>query len=258
MSTATKVMILGSFHFMENQDINICSKKIQHEIEDLVDKISIFNPNKIIVEAPIELQHEVTDSFKNLPEDYFTNIEKMKSTILGYISIGENKYPINYCNEAIQIGYRLASKLKHSDVYGIDYYKCYDESEIFESAKSEISTWENDIENFWKCTSEDEKRIKSNGTITDLYRYMNGDWSLKQHSKLYLTLNQIGAGKDYKGADFLTRWYERNLKIFANLQKISEDTDRVLVIYGAGHLEILKMFIDQYEKMEFVDVLNYL
>lgn len=37
----------------------------------------------------------------------------------------------------------------------------------------------------------------------------------------------------------MEEWYARNLRIFTNLHRIVDPTDRVLVIFGAGHKEIL-------------------
>ena len=41
----------------------------------------------------------------------------------------------------------------------------------------------------------------------------------------------------------VANWYKRNLRIFANINRITEPgRDRVLVIIGAGHLKLLKEF----------------
>jgi hypothetical protein len=39
-------------------------------------------------------------------------------------------------------------------------------------------------------------------------------------------------GDVYGGADMVADWYKRNLRIFANLTRISEPGDRVFIIYG--------------------------
>ena len=35
-------------------------------------------------------------------------------------------------------------------------------------------------------------------------------------------------------------WYNRNLRIFANIHRIAEPGDRILVIIGAGHVPIIR------------------
>jgi len=41
----------------------------------------------------------------------------------------------------------------------------------------------------------------------------------------------------------VTNWYKRNLRIFANLSRITDfGNDRILLIIGSGHLKILRGF----------------
>ncbi|MYA98728.1 hypothetical protein F4X90_03455 [Candidatus Poribacteria bacterium] len=56
---------------------------------------------------------------------------------------------------------------------------------------------------------------------------------------------QIGVGDQYVGLDWLLRWYERNLKIFVNLTRITESADdRILLIIGAGHVFLVQQFLE--------------
>ncbi len=34
-------------------------------------------------------------------------------------------------------------------------------------------------------------------------------------------------------------WYHRNVRIFANVLRVTEPGDRLLMLYGAGHVPIL-------------------
>jgi hypothetical protein len=51
---------------------------------------------------------------------------------------------------------------------------------------------------------------------------------------------RVGEEGDYAGAGLLTDWYKRNIRIHTHLLNIIEPGDRVLVIYGYGHLRILR------------------
>jgi hypothetical protein len=67
---------------------------------------------------------------------------------------------------------------------------------------------------------------------------------LQQSHQSYLTMARVGEGKEYVGIDWVKGWYERNLKIFVNLTRIvTAPQDRILVIYGAGHIPLLSQFI---------------
>jgi hypothetical protein len=47
---------------------------------------------------------------------------------------------------------------------------------------------------------------------------------------------------DYLGADgFVSGWYNRNLRIYSNVVRLMRSPDeRVLVVFGAGHMPILR------------------
>jgi hypothetical protein len=57
----------------------------------------------------------------------------------------------------------------------------------------------------------------------------------------------------------VTAWYNRNLRIFANLQRITETPDeRLLLLIGGGHLPILRHCIVASPECELVEVADYL
>lgn len=51
---------------------------------------------------------------------------------------------------------------------------------------------------------------------------------------------------DYTGVDFETgRWFNRNLRIFRNIQWINtKSSDRILIIFGAGHMNVLNYLFE--------------
>ena len=65
----------------------------------------------------------------------------------------------------------------------------------------------------------------------------------------------------YYGADFTTGWwFNRNLRIFRNIQRINATPeDRILVIYGSGHMNLLNIFFEaspEYQLLKINDYLN--
>ena len=59
--------------------------------------------------------------------------------------------------------------------------------------------------------------------------------------------------------DVITAWYNRNLRIFANLQRITEPPgERLLVVYGAGHIPILRHCVEASPEYDLVEVADYL
>jgi len=65
---------------------------------------------------------------------------------------------------------------------------------------------------------------------------------------------------DFTGVDFETgRWYNRNLRIFRNIQRIPHNNDdRILLIIGSEHLNLLNLFFDISREFELVSPLQYL
>jgi pheromone shutdown protein TraB len=57
----------------------------------------------------------------------------------------------------------------------------------------------------------------------------------------------------------VANWYKRNLRIFANINRITEPgKDRILVIIGAGHLKLLKEFAGDAPYFDEVDAESFL
>ena len=70
---------------------------------------------------------------------------------------------------------------------------------------------------------------------------------------------KLGIGDELPGVDWVTVWYSRNLRIFANLQRITETPDeRILLIIGAGHLSILRHCVLASPEYDLVEVHDYL
>ena len=75
---------------------------------------------------------------------------------------------------------------------------------------------------------------------------------------MYMLFNSINAGTTYDGARLNAEWYERNLKIFANIQKLCETAERLLVVYGFGHMSILRHLVRSCDNMKLVEAAEYI
>lgn len=96
-------------------------------------------------------------------------------------------------------------------------------------------------------------------SIENIYRFFNNKETNEfQHSTSFLPFNEIGTGEDSVGVDFVASWYRRNLHIFANLKNISKEENRVLILYGAGNLKLLREFINDSLDLNYIEALDYL
>ena len=102
---------------------------------------------------------------------------------------------------------------------------------------------------------------KTQQTLTDTFLQMNTEERLlRRHGHYLVGAFEVGdpkgeANEQYPGADSTTGWYNRNLRIFANLQRLLEKKDeRILVIIGAGHVPILRHAVQASPQFELVEV----
>lgn len=45
--------------------------------------------------------------------------------------------------------------------------------------------------------------------------------------------------QNWLGPDWLSRWYQRNIRMASNILKLAENKDRILIIVGDNHKWIL-------------------
>jgi hypothetical protein len=70
---------------------------------------------------------------------------------------------------------------------------------------------------------------------------------------------KIKKDKQYAGADLVAGVYKRNLKIVANLMAIrASPEERILVVYGSGHVPFFKTILTGSVDFEWVEVYDYL
>jgi hypothetical protein len=215
------VLVLGSFH-MANPGHDIFNLKVddvlepkrQKEIGETVAALKKFRPTKIAIES------DPSGKRPQLYQDYWAG-----------------KYTLTR-NEIDQLGFRLAKELGHKQIYPIDADGDFPFDKVQEFAKKngkqkELDEWMAIIPKMLDKESE----ILKNGTITDLLLFMNREQQVREDQEAYMDFAQFADGKEYPGPDLLAEWYKRNARIFANLRGIiSSPEERVLVIYGSGHL----------------------
>jgi hypothetical protein len=100
----------------------------------------------------------------------------------------------------------------------------------------------------------------SEGTIgTMLYNMNEPELNDIGHGVYFRSMVPIVEGANYQGADMVNTWYHRNLRIFSNFHKISDSpTDRIFVVYGAGHIPLLQRFAEDSPYFRLDDVQDYL
>ncbi len=244
------ISVLGMIHLHNpgadavNMDMgNIYSNKRQTELKELLDLIVTFKPTKIAVE-------------KSLGDTLWSKVyyKKYLDNMLEKEIEEKDKWALP--SELVQISYPLAKKLGHDRVYPIDAHTEFELDSVIAYAKQHNQNAQ--VEEFQKLISSMQKHTEtvSKGSILDIIKFANSEDFDKNYNQIFYLKHLISFGKEgnYIGTDVVSKWYFRNLKIFTNLSRIVTPKDRVLVIYGAGHKDILVDLIKDRVDWEYFDI----
>ena len=229
--TLPQLFLVGTFHFEyynndankvdKEKQVDILSKKKQKELKELLDYIAKFKPTKICIEAP----------------ENWNTMEKYTSYKSGKTKLGKD--------EIQQIVFRLMDKFKLDTVYNVDAKTIYEDlteskdsttfNPYFEKIFKDY-TFKSNLD--YKKWIEYETEMNLKTPLLDYFKYFNSQKRFLRDYGFYLT-GDFKNGK-YDGADALAiYWYDRNLRIFRNIQRVTTSpNDRILVLFGAGHISI--------------------
>ena len=85
--------------------------------------------------------------------------------------------------------------------------------------------------------------ITRNHNVAGFLRVLNKPDSLADLNRLYYDIAMLGPAESNVGANWVGGWHGRNFKIFANLVRLNaRPDDRILVIFGMGHMHLLSEF----------------
>jgi uncharacterized protein DUF5694 len=224
-----EILVLGTYHMSNpGHDIHnmqaddVLSPKRQQEIAQLIEVLKRFHPTKIAIEA---------DSGSQRVEQEYSD----------YLA---GKYTLSR-NETNQIGYRLAKELGQHAVYPVDVDGEFPWQRVVNYAKANGRAEKLDAINAgWGALVKEQGDFLQAHTVLEMLEYMNSDSRVARDIGLYYATVPYGDPLDYAGPDLLAAWYQRNIRIYSNVVQLIESTnDRILVIYGAGHLGWLRQDI---------------
>ena len=237
----TQVMVLGVFHMNNpNRDLvnptvkDVLGPRRQKEIEELVSRLEQFRPTKIALETPV-------------------GNRKIQDRLDCYLA---GKYTLT-ADERDQVGLRLAKRLGHTEIYGIDFKEDLDFDSVFRYAKE---NGQGDL--VQKLFTEFDATIKPKlesgymeaHTVREILVEANLPEFLNLGHRFYVGLLRVGKADKYPGTGLVSRWYDRNLKIATNVARLSEEkAERILVIIGAGHAKLVRQFLSELPGFEVID-----
>lgn len=245
-----KVLLVGSFHFAyfdldahvtdKDKRVDVKERSRQAQLEELVDYIARFKPTAIAVEAGAHT---------------------------GYILHRYKEYlrtdTIARSDEIDQIGFRLMRRFELDTMYGVDagtlsweLYNSKDSLALRPILDSIYTDWDftsdDPISQRYSALYDANDAYNKEHSLLESFRYRNSDKMLDRDFGAYLN-GDFKLGR-YRGADGLAmHWYARNLRILRNIQELHlKPDDRLVVIYGAGHMGILKHLFECTPEFELV------
>lgn len=243
-----KLVVLGTYH-MGTPGNNVVNGKVddvsspqrQRQIVQLVEELKSFKPSKIVVECDLEDDAKTYETYER------------------YLS---GKYQLSK-NETNQIGFRLAKELGHKKVYCVDWSDFWDDPSInyekYASRDTELDNYLKGVNRNLKVDVDAEHEKIFTWSVIDQLVFLNQPDRIEKDHKVYFDIMRIGRGKEYIGANYVSWWYRRNLTILDNIIRLTDSpTDRILVIYGYGHLKLLMQFAKESDFYDVESPLKYL
>jgi len=224
-----EILVLGTYHMANpGHDVHnmpaddVLAPRRQQEIAQLIEVLKKFRPTKIAIEATV-------------------GSKRAGQEFADYLA---GKYALSR-NEIDQIGYRLAKSLGHTAVYPVDEDGDFPYMRVVNYAKANgLAEKFNAMEARTGALVKQQGDFLQSHSVLETLDYMNADSSVARDVAAYFAFVPYADRFDYAGPDLLAMWYQRNIRIYRNIVALIESpSERILVIYGAGHLGWLRQDI---------------
>lgn len=225
------LLLLGTYH-MDNphRDLynpradDVLSDARQRQIQAVVTALGRFRPTDVALEVP--------------PEELASWNQDFQRYCQGRLALT--------ANERHQLGFRLAAACGLSGVHAVDWneevpYLDTDLAALMTYAEEHHPDLFRALSGVWRDFVREFERRQATDTVSGLLRWLNDPVRLALDHQNYLALAALGVGRAWPAVPWLTSWFQRNLIIFVNLTRlVASPADRLLVVYGSGHIPLLR------------------
>ena len=257
-----QIMFVGFDHLNQmyngSPSSNIFSDKKQAELIKLTNALAEYKPDFIGVEDDPKLQ-----SFEDSLYSAYLN---------GNVNFKEYK---SGARESYQVGYRLGKMLGLEHIYAVDNENSTSQSLLKSGDNYEL--FMNGLKKL-QATARPMKQSVQNDSLSiyDYIRYMNEPELIDMTHHLIFNLpayvvngefsdglNTIDIGEidnKYIGAEYITLFFNRNLKIYSNIlnTQLKTGKKRLLIMFGQAHIGVLQDLFEENPNYEIVSPLKYL
>lgn len=258
-----KISLLGTFHFNQFHDgdspnNNFFGAKKQKEMAIVLERLKGFNPDQIYIEREPQYQTQI-DSLYSLYKDDKLKLEQLESG----------------AGEVYQLAFPLAKSLDLEAPKCVNHYESTSQNLLI-SGKN-IEKYQSALKEFQNLgRSVVGKLLQGEASLLETLLKMNLLENISlSHDLLfnipayvqdgefssYDKIDTASIDKRYIGAEFISLFYERNLKIFSNIlnTQLKHKDQRILFITGQVHVGVLQELLrknDRFKVIESADLLK--
>lgn len=228
---AADFLFLGSYHMGNpGRDVHnthaddVLAAKRQQEIAEVARLVERYRPTKVMVEADPASQAKLDAEFA--------------ASCKGDRPLARN--------ETEQFGYRIACDLGLPGVIAVDWNDLgpiRDEASVDYPAAIERAGQQAQRDRDMRTGAAQaarDQQVLDRGSVGDMLLHLNSPEWLAANARAYFCIGLYGTPEEPAGANWMMLWFGRNLRIFNNIVRHTEPGDRVLVVYGAGHGNLLR------------------
>lgn len=244
-SKKIQVLNLGTFHFRFTPDahqveFNEEGEKEQLEVRALNDMLAKFKPTIICVERTPENVFEINEAYQKYLKD-------------------PSKLETNY-GETSMVAFEIARLNGIKKIFGIDHHMEYNYNIGDEMINAIDSTT---YQHFFKNPFIENPELNLNQedlTLLEQLKLINHP----KYQEFLLNVNAdiltyVGSKDGFEGADEAAKLYQRNLRMFSNINRIPmKNTDRVFILSGGLHASFIADLMKRSPKYQIVDPFDYL
>jgi len=246
---SAEFLFVGSFHMSNpGRDVHniksddMSSPKRQAQIREVVRLLKEYRPTRVFVERDTTKQPDLDRRFRE--------------------TCHEGK-PLG-ANETEQLALRIACDLKLPGAVAVDWndlgpIKDEDSINYLKAVErhGQQARYQENLRIGERVNQQDQETLVK-GTVLDMLRRLNSSEWLEANAQAYFRIGLLGTPEDPVGANWVQSWYGRNLAIFNNIVRGTQPGDRVLVIYGAGHGNLVRQLARDSGRYRVHDPLDWL
>ncbi|WP_214728251.1 DUF5694 domain-containing protein [Exiguobacterium sp. s168] len=230
-----QILLMGMFHLDRpaNGDLirpvifDVASERRQQEIQEVVARLNVFRPTGVALETSPERMSDLQHTYENYQsESDLTD------------------------NERQQIGFRLAQMVGLADLHGVDW------NETVPGVPDLGIVRSHHPEAFETIFAAEMKRIEQlehameQLSFSEWLDQLHTEETIAASARIYDQIERLESGRIWIEG----YWHVRNQKIANHLLQLAQANERIVCLYGAAHLPLLRQYLNDSKQ---VDVMTW-